>query len=77
MLVSEGAPQPAPPQLGVAACYIPSVEQRFCSAMPANAPETVFGPRPQWVGARRIVVKIGSSLLVDRESGQLKAAWLG
>ncbi len=39
--------------------------------------KTVFGPRPQWVGARRIVVKIGSSLLVDRESGQLKAAWLG
>ena len=36
-----------------------------------------FGPRPQWVGARRIVVKIGSSLLADRETGQLKEAWLG
>jgi glutamate 5-kinase len=32
--------------------------------------------RPQWAKARRIVVKIGSSLLVDRASGQLKAAWL-
>jgi glutamate 5-kinase len=43
----------------------------------AQASQTVFGPRPQWVGARRIVVKIGSSLLVDRGNGQLKAAWLG
>ena len=32
--------------------------------------------RPEWANARRIVVKIGSSLLVDRGSGQLKAAWL-
>jgi glutamate 5-kinase len=43
----------------------------------AQEANTVFGPRPQWLNARRIVVKIGSSLLVDRESGQLKAAWLG
>jgi glutamate 5-kinase len=43
----------------------------------AQEAKTVFGPRPQWLKARRIVVKIGSSLLVDRESGQLKAAWLG
>jgi glutamate 5-kinase len=32
--------------------------------------------RPEWSGARRIVVKIGSSLLVDRASGKLKSAWL-
>ena len=32
--------------------------------------------RPEWTKARRVVVKIGSSLLVDRASGQLKAAWL-
>jgi glutamate 5-kinase len=32
--------------------------------------------RPQWTGARRIVVKIGSSLLVDRASGELKSRWL-
>ena len=32
--------------------------------------------RRQWEQARRIVVKIGSSLLVDRMSGELKAAWL-
>jgi glutamate 5-kinase len=33
--------------------------------------------RPEWAKARRIVVKIGSSLLVDRATGQLNAAWLG
>src|SRR5262245_46821669 len=33
--------------------------------------------RPQWSGSRRIVVKIGSSLLVDRSRGELDAAWLG
>jgi glutamate 5-kinase len=32
--------------------------------------------RPQWAAARRIVVKIGSSLLVDRSRGELNAAWL-
>ena len=32
--------------------------------------------RPEWAKARRIVVKIGSSLLVDRASGELKSAWL-
>jgi len=33
--------------------------------------------RPEWARARRIVVKIGSSLLVDRATGELKSAWLG
>jgi glutamate 5-kinase len=32
--------------------------------------------RDEWARARRIVVKIGSSLLVDRASGTLKSAWL-
>jgi glutamate 5-kinase len=32
--------------------------------------------RAEWSNARRVVIKIGSSLLVDRSSGQLKAAWL-
>ena len=32
--------------------------------------------RPEWAKARRIVVKIGSSLLVDRASGELKSQWL-
>jgi len=37
----------------------------------------LVGPnRPEWTGARRIVVKIGSALLVDRASGQLRATWL-
>jgi glutamate 5-kinase len=32
--------------------------------------------RAEWTGAKRIVVKIGSSLLVDNASGALKADWL-
>ena len=32
--------------------------------------------RPEWTGARRIVVKIGSSLLVDSTAGTLKGEWL-
>jgi glutamate 5-kinase len=41
-----------------------------------SAPHTPRRSRPQWTGARRIVVKIGSSLLVDRSRGELNAAWL-
>ncbi len=32
--------------------------------------------RPEWTAATRIVVKIGSALLVDRISGRLRATWL-
>lgn len=32
--------------------------------------------RPEWAKARRIVVKIGSALLVERDSGRLKTEWL-
>lgn len=32
--------------------------------------------RSEWTAARRIVVKIGSALLADTQSGTLKAAWL-
>jgi len=32
--------------------------------------------RSQWTNARRIVVKIGSALLVDRASGRLRSDWL-
>lgn len=32
--------------------------------------------RTEWAEARRLVIKIGSSLLVDTESGTLKAEWL-
>jgi glutamate 5-kinase len=32
--------------------------------------------RPEWATARRIVVKIGSALLVDQASGRLRATWL-
>ena len=33
--------------------------------------------RAEWTGAKRLVVKIGSALLVDGVSGTLKADWLG
>ena len=32
--------------------------------------------RPEWAKAKRIVVKIGSALLVERDTGRLKAEWL-
>ena len=32
--------------------------------------------RPEWAEARRIVVKIGSSLLVDSAAGVLRGTWL-
>jgi glutamate 5-kinase len=35
-----------------------------------------IAPRPEWATARRIVIKIGSALLVDRASGHLREAWL-
>ena len=45
--------------------------------MPAAATSSlVTSARPEWAKARRIVVKIGSSLLVDHARGQLNAAWL-
>ena len=34
------------------------------------------GVRAEWRDARRIVVKIGSALLVDRTTGRLRATWL-
>jgi glutamate 5-kinase len=34
------------------------------------------GVRSEWSNARRVVVKIGSALLVDRATGQLKTTWL-
>ena len=45
-------------------------------AAPDKANSPTAQARPEWAKARRIVVKIGSSLLVDRTSGQLKSAWL-
>jgi glutamate 5-kinase len=41
-----------------------------------TTPHTKHRARPQWAEARRVVVKIGSSLLVDRGQGRLDAAWL-
>jgi len=41
----------------------------MANAIPSSA-------RPEWHNAKRIVVKIGSALLVDRASGRLRATWL-
>ena len=37
---------------------------------------THISPRTEWTSARRVVVKIGSALLVDRTTGRLRATWL-
>ncbi|MFN3869815.1 MAG: glutamate 5-kinase [Hyphomicrobiaceae bacterium] len=37
---------------------------------------TTAAVRPEWAAAKRIVVKIGSALLVDRATGVLKSEWL-
>jgi glutamate 5-kinase len=42
----------------------------------AAAAATTFTARSEWTLARRVVVKIGSALLADRESGHLKGDWL-
>ena len=39
-------------------------------------PKSHTGARAEWTAAKRIVVKIGSALLVDRVSGRLRATWL-
>jgi glutamate 5-kinase len=39
-------------------------------------PDAGTSARPEWTAAKRIVVKIGSALLADRETGTLKADWL-
>jgi glutamate 5-kinase len=44
-------------------------------ARPGSA-GTLIAARPEWLNARRIVVKIGSALLVERGTGALKAEWL-
>ncbi len=45
--------------------------------MPAARKDTsTAAARPEWRKARRIVVKIGSALLVERSTGRLRSAWL-
>jgi glutamate 5-kinase len=43
---------------------------------PAETSTTTVAVRPEWRGARRIVVKIGSALLVERATGRLRSTWL-
>ena len=44
--------------------------------MPDTARVMRSAARPEWTQAKRVVVKIGSALLADRETGELKGAWL-
>ncbi len=37
---------------------------------------TAAAARPEWTRAKRVVVKIGSALLTDRDTGALKSQWL-
>jgi glutamate 5-kinase len=43
---------------------------------PTAASKVDGAARPEWVAARRIIVKIGSALLVERGTGRLRATWL-
>jgi glutamate 5-kinase len=43
---------------------------------PADTSTSTAAVRPEWRDARRIVVKIGSALLVERATGRLRSAWL-
>ena len=47
-------------------------------AVPANKMPAIAadGARQKWRDARRVVVKIGSALLVDPETGRVRAIWL-
>jgi glutamate 5-kinase len=42
----------------------------------SRAETSQTGSRPEWARARRIVVKIGSSLLVNHARGAINSAWL-
>ena len=55
----------------------PLSKSTSAAASPMAAPGKAHSrERPEWAKARRIVVKIGSSLLVDRATGRLNACWL-
>ena len=46
------------------------------SASKRPSSDVLNAVRPEWTAAKRIVVKIGSSLLTDKETGALKSDWL-
>lgn len=46
------------------------------TASKRTTPDVSDAVRPEWTTAKRIVVKIGSSLLTDKETGALKSVWL-
>src|SRR5262245_53870728 len=43
--------------------------------MSTTSPRTTT-VRPEWAGAQRIIVKVGSALLMDPATGNLRDAWL-
>ena len=51
-------------------------QRRQGEARPSSVVAGMAAMRGEWTGAKRLVVKIGSSLLVDATSGALKADWL-
>ena len=51
-------------------------QRRQGEARPSIVVAGMAAMRSEWTGAKRLVVKIGSSLLVDAASGALKADWL-
>jgi glutamate 5-kinase len=52
----------------------PPIDRTMTAA--SQSARAAVSPRPEWGSARRIVVKIGSALLADRQTGALKAEWL-
>lgn len=53
-----------------------SLKAQEMKAEAAASPAETLRVRPEWASAKRVVVKIGSALLADRDSGALKADWL-
>lgn len=54
----------------------PETTSRTATDGTATATGATGTTRPEWAAAHRIVVKIGSALLVDRATGILKTDWL-
>ena len=63
--------------LANSASSIPALVDMDKKRRPApSEPASATAQRAEWSKARRIVVKIGSSLIVERSSGEVKSAWL-
>ncbi len=54
----------------------PRFQQGVSRSVSQNQNSQAHSPRPEWARARRIVVKVGSALLVDKATGKLRTTWL-